>query len=110
MVAGQLVAEGTPSGLKAQQGGRVLELTVDQPQRALDVLRDGMPRWRVSLFGNRLHVIVDDDPAAGESRLRERLGRRGIRILEVSAQEYSLEDVFLVVVERARQELGAVAA
>jgi ABC-2 type transport system ATP-binding protein len=110
MVAGQLVAEGTPSGLKAQQGGRVLELTVDQPQRALDVLRDGMPRWRVSLFGDRLHVIVDDDPAAAESRLRERLGRQGIRVLEVSAQEYSLEDVFLVVVERARQELGAVAA
>ena len=34
MVAGELVAEGTPSGVKAAQGGHLLELLVDQPQRA----------------------------------------------------------------------------
>ncbi len=110
MVAGELAAEGTPSGLKAQQGGRVLELTADQPQRAFELLREEIARWRVSLFGDRLHVIIDGDPAAAEARLREHLGRRGIRILAAVAQEYSLEDLFLVVVERGRSDPRAVAA
>ena len=110
MVAGELAAEGTPSGLKAQQGGRVLELTADQPQRAFELLREEIARWRVSLFGDRLHVIIDGDPAAAEARLREHLGRRGIRILAAVAQEYSLEDLFLVVVERGRSDPHAVAA
>ena len=40
MVAGELVAEGTPSGVKQQQGGHLLEFIVDQPQRAADLLQD----------------------------------------------------------------------
>ena len=62
MVGGELVAEGTPSGIKAAQGGRVLELRVDDPVRAMGVLRSALDRWRVSLFGDRIHVIVDGDP------------------------------------------------
>ena len=61
MVAGELVAEGTPSGIKAQQPGHLLEFIVDQPQRAADLLKSGTERWRVSLFGDRLHVITDED-------------------------------------------------
>ena len=36
MVAGELVAEGTPSGVKSEQSGHLLEFIVDQPQRAAD--------------------------------------------------------------------------
>jgi ABC-2 type transport system ATP-binding protein len=110
MVAGELAAEGTPSGLKAQQGGRVLEVTADQPQQALELLKAELPRWRVSLFGDRLHVIIDDDPAVAEAWLRERLAHRNIRILAAVPQEYSLEDLFLVVVERGRLDPQAAAA
>src|ERR1700735_3647590 len=60
MVAGELVAEGTPGGVKAQQGGHLLEFHVDQAQRAADFLKQGRERWRISLFGDRLHVITDD--------------------------------------------------
>ncbi|MGH6953258.1 MAG: ATP-binding cassette domain-containing protein, partial [Alphaproteobacteria bacterium] len=59
MVAGELVAEGTPSGVKAAQGGRALEIRVDAPQRAVALLKAEMDAWRVSQFGDRLHVIVD---------------------------------------------------
>jgi ABC-2 type transport system ATP-binding protein len=110
MVAGELAAEGTPSGLKAQQGGQVLEVIADQPQRALELLKAELPRWRVSLFGDRLHVIIDDDPAVTEAWLRERLAHRNIRILAAVPQEYSLEDLFLVVVERGRLDPQAAAA
>src|SRR5499425_2395872 len=34
MVAGELVAEGAPGRLKAQQAGRLVEFLVDRPQRA----------------------------------------------------------------------------
>jgi len=105
MVAGELVAEGTPSGVKAAQGGRVLEIRADNPLRAVAVLKQEMEPWRVSLFGDRFHVIVDGDAQAAVRRLEERLARDGIRVLEAIEQDYSLEDVFLAIAEK-----GALAA
>jgi ABC-2 type transport system ATP-binding protein len=102
MVAGELVAEGTPSGLKAAQGGHLLELSVDQAQRAADLLKEQMDRWRVSLFGDRLHVITDEDLAADSRRIEEALRQAGIAVRSIHEENYSLEDVFIVVVERAR--------
>jgi ABC-2 type transport system ATP-binding protein len=104
MVAGELVAEGTPSGIKADQPGHLLELTVDQPQKAADLLKEGAERWRVSLFGDRLHVISDDDPAQAEKTTRHRLAEKGINVLSSQEQSYSLEDVFIRVVEQARSQ------
>ncbi len=54
MVAGEFVAEGSPSGIKSRQTGHLLEFLVDQPQRAADLLKMDAERWRVSLFGDRL--------------------------------------------------------
>jgi len=111
MVAGELVAEGTPSGVKAAQGGRVLEIRVDQPQRAVTLLKAEIEAWRVSLFGDRLHVIVEGDARAAARQLGTRLAREGIRLLEATEQDYSLEDVFLVISERnARADATRAAA
>ena len=79
MVAGELVAEGTPSGIKSQQSGHLLEFVVDQPQRAADLLKKKTERWRVSLFGDRLHVITDDDVEAGKRSISEQLTAAGLR-------------------------------
>ena len=57
---------------------------------------------RVSLFGDRLHVIVEGDGPAAARRLTGRLERDGIRVLEATEQDYSLEDVFLAIVEKNR--------
>jgi ABC-2 type transport system ATP-binding protein len=103
MASGELVAEGTPSGVKAAQGGRVLEVRVDQPPRAVAALKGELPSWRVALFGDRLHVIVDGEAAEAGRGLAARLERDGIRVLEVTEQDYSLEDVFIVIVERSRR-------
>jgi ABC-2 type transport system ATP-binding protein len=105
MVAGALVAEGTPSGVKAAQGGRVLDVRADNVLRAVAVLKATMEPWRVSLFGDRLHVIVDGDAHAAGRELTARLARHGVRVLEVRDDDYTLEDVFLAIVEK-----GAVAA
>jgi ABC-2 type transport system ATP-binding protein len=101
MVAGELVAEGTPSGVKAAQGGRVLEIRPDAPQRAVALLKRELEPWRVSLFGDRLHVIVDGDAEAALRALTVSLAREGVRVLEARDEDYSLEDVFLVIAERA---------
>jgi ABC-2 type transport system ATP-binding protein len=104
MVAGELVAEGTPSGVKAAQGGRVLEMRTGEPQRAVALLKAEMERWRVAAFGDRLHVIVDGDAPAVARRLTARLEGEAIRVLEVTEQDYSLEDVFLVIVQKSQRD------
>jgi ABC-2 type transport system ATP-binding protein len=104
MVAGELVAEGTPSGVKSEQGGHLLELVVDQPQRAADLLKEKTDRWRVSLFGDRLHVITDDGLEAGSRTISDQLTAAGLHIQDMHEENYSLEDVFIVVVEKARQQ------
>jgi drug efflux transport system ATP-binding protein len=110
MVAGELVAEGTPSGVKSEQGGHLLELIVDQPQRAADLLKEKTERWRVSLFGDRLHVIVDDDLETGKREIAQKLEAAGLRIRDMREENYSLEDVFIVVVEKAKRQGKAAAA
>ncbi len=109
MVAGELVAQGTPSEIKAAQGGHLIELVTDHPQCAANLLEQEMERWRVSLFGDRLHVIVDDEASAGIGRLKLRLEGDGIRVLNANEERFSLEDVFISVVEQARRE-GKVAS
>lgn len=101
MVAGKLVVEGTPSGIKSREHGHLWEFIVDQPQRAADLLRNDIERWRVSLFGDRLHVNTEDE--SGREQTQQRLESYGIRVLSVSEERFSLEDVFISIVEKARQ-------
>jgi ABC-2 type transport system ATP-binding protein len=109
MVAGELVAQGAPTEIKAAQRGHLIEMIADRPQAAADLLKQEMERWRVSLFGDRLHVIVDDDARMGIHRLTERLAAGGIRVIKAYEERFSLEDVFIAVVEQARKD-GKVAA
>ncbi len=97
MVAGEIVAEGTPSGVRAQQEGKLLEMVVDQPQKAADLLRETEERWRISLFGDRLHVITAHD-------VTPKLAAAGIKVMDVHEETWSLEDVFIAVVEKARKQ------
>ena len=102
MVAGELVAEGA-------QPGHLIEFIVDQPQRAADLLKKDMPGWRVSLFGERLHVVTDEEAEPGRQRIAKKLEADGIRVVSAREGQFSLEDVFISVVEQARQQ-GRVAA
>ncbi len=104
MVAGELVAQGTPSSLKAEQKGHVLQFITDKPQRAYNRLKGQMDRWRVSLFGDRLHVIVDEDPPIGIRNITQTLATEGVHVMQAQEEPYSLEDVFIAVVEQMRKE------
>lgn len=104
MVAGELVTEGSPTAIKADQGGHLLEFTVDQPQRAMELLKTEDERWRVSLFGDRLHVITDDTAEAAIRGTTRQLESNGMKVLTAREGRFSLEDVFISVVEKARQQ------
>jgi ABC-2 type transport system ATP-binding protein len=104
MVAGELVAEGSPSSIKSQQGGHLLEFIVDQAQRAADLLKNRAERWRVSLFGDRLHVITDEDAQTGLQTTIRKLEANGVRVINAREGRFSLEDVFISIVEKARQQ------
>jgi ABC-2 type transport system ATP-binding protein len=82
---------------------------VDQPQRAADLLKRETERWRVSLFGERLHVITDEDPESGMRTTAEELESNGIHVRQARVGQFSMEDVFISVVEKARLE-GKVAS
>ena len=105
MVAGELVAEGTP---ERHQGpadrATCLEFVVDQPQRAADLLKNDTERWRVSLFGDRLHVITDEDAASGEKATRRTLEANGIRVHADARRALLAGRRVHRVVEKARQQ------
>jgi ABC-2 type transport system ATP-binding protein len=103
MVAGELVAQGAPSDLKAQQTGHVIEFVTDAPQRANNLLKTEMESWRVSLFGDRLHVVMDEDTEAIK-QITARLARENINVTRAGKVPYSLEDVFIAIVEKMRKE------
>jgi ABC-2 type transport system ATP-binding protein len=104
MVAGELVAEGAPTEIKAKQRGHVIELYTDLPEKAIAILKERMERWRVSLFGDRIHVITDDAVDVAIADLRAQLAAAGVQVRRAAERDYSLEDVFLAVVEQARRE------
>jgi len=104
MVAGELVAEGTPSGIKSAQSGHLIQFIVDQPQRAVDLLKSGTQGWRVSLFGDRLHLITEDAAEAAIKQTTQHLQQNGLHVISAREDRFSLEDVFIATVEKARQQ------
>lgn len=104
MVAGELLLEGTPSEIKAQQKGHLLEFRVDDTQKAADLLKADGAGWRVSIFGRWLHVISEDEAETAIRETTARLVSAGLRVLEAREGRFSLEDVFISVVEHARMQ------
>jgi ABC-2 type transport system ATP-binding protein len=104
MVAGELMVEGSPSDIKNRQTGHLLEFVVEHPERAADALKTQAEGWRVSLFGQRLHVITGREAESCKQAITEKLETNGIRVFDAREVRFSMEDVFISVVESARQQ------
>lgn len=100
LVAGETVIEGSPSQIKAAQPGKLIEITPDRNQAASDLLKQTLEPWRVSIFADRLHVVVDD-PDREVPQLRHILESHHIKIYSLRSIPYSLEDAFIGTVQRA---------
>ncbi len=105
MVAGRAVSEGSPAAIKAAEPGSLLEISV-APHHLLQasrLLRQDLEPWRVAIFADRLHVVIDD-PDGDPPRLRRRLEEAGLPPHDLRPIPRSLEDAFIGVVQRARRE------
>ncbi len=102
MIAGELVAQGTPQQVKDEQPGQLVEWDCDPLQQASNLLKEKLERWRVSIFGSRLHTILND-PRTQIPQVENWLQADGVQVQSHREIRFSLEDVFISVVEQARQ-------
>ncbi len=100
MAAGKLIATGTPRELKtARMEQAVLELECEDVLDALEILPEEEILTEVAVFGNTLHIITPDAPAAME-RIRKRLSRSGNSVNRLEKVPPSLEDVFVTLTSK----------
>jgi ABC-2 type transport system ATP-binding protein len=100
MVAGEIVAQGSPSDIKTSQPGQLFELVSSQTQAASDLLKARLDPWRVSIFGDRLHLVLDH-PDQELDPVRHWLAEANIDIRTLHPAPFSLEDAFIGIVQRA---------
>lgn len=99
---GRLLARDTPETLQQGYGGNVLELSVDRPREALDAVRHHPAVRSAALFGERLHLTVED--ASAGPALVEALRQAGFQPGEPRRILPSLEDVFIQLIAAADEK------
>ena len=96
---GRMIALGTPDQLKRERmPDVVLEVAVDRPVDALEVVPRVPGVREAALFGVLLHVVVSDAAAAAPA-VRAALEAAGILVEHVEQILPSLEDVFVSLIE-----------
>jgi ABC-2 type transport system ATP-binding protein len=100
MVAGEIAAEGSPSSIKASQPGQLIEIIVNQNQAASRILKQRLDSWRVSIFANSLHVVLDN-PKTEIPEITQLLKSAHLTVESLRPIPFSLEDAFIGIVERA---------
>ncbi len=92
---GRIVALGTPSELKQRHmRGQLLYIEAEPLGDALEAMESAPGVLDAAVFGNALHVVVED-AAVSQPRLRSHLEERKLRIGDMRPIRPSLEDVFV---------------
>jgi ABC-2 type transport system ATP-binding protein len=100
MVAGEIVAEGTPSEIKASQPGKLIEISTDNTQRAAQVVRQTLNAWKVAIFADSLHLNLEN-PDQELPKIQQQLQQAGVHLNSQRQIPFSLEDAFIGIVQRA---------
>ena len=97
---GKLIAHGSPTGLRANvQGGQMLEVASPQPIRALQALQGLEGVLSAGLYGDRVHVLVEDVARTGQN-IQSALASKGHPARSIQPIPFSLEDLFVIFIER----------
>jgi drug efflux transport system ATP-binding protein len=105
MVAGEIIAQGSPSEIKSQMQDHLIEVELQSGavEHAMRELRQRYGARRVSRFGNQLHLTVSPETAADD--VLRSLAEKHIAVKQAAEVEFSLEDVFISLIEDRRQEI-----
>jgi ABC-2 type transport system ATP-binding protein len=103
MAGGQLVAQGTPSQIKSAYSGELIELVLSNLQLAAEMLKQQLEPWRVAIFGDRLHLVLDRTPQQLPI-ITQSLQKKHITIHCQRIIPVSLEDVFISIVQKSKEE------
>ena len=102
MKNGQLIAEDTPSNLRARLNNRVLELRGSPIDLLRHVAHQDPDVEDVQAFGDRLHLRVRENKANDVlNRLKSEINRAGGRVDELRLVPPILEDVFIALSENS---------
>ena len=105
MVAGEIIAQGSPSEVKAAMKGTMSEILTDKPDLSLRTLKQKFGASRVSLFGDKLHLVAENDEQKEEAAAE--LENAGVKVLSWNPTQFSLEDVFISLIESRRALIPA---
>jgi len=90
---GRVLALDTPTALQASLAGRLLGVRVEHPRAARDTALRLPGVTLATVFGDRLHLAVDD-AARRETEIARGLREAGFVVHDTEVLEPSLEDVF----------------
>ncbi len=99
---GELLIADTPSGVKAQTEGAVLELRLEDHQKGMKILEGTESFHTLVLSGDKIHVLVDD-PQEGERIIRGVLKAQRMEVLGLTVVRPSLEDAFVSMVQKKKE-------
>jgi ABC-2 type transport system ATP-binding protein len=108
--AGRLIAGGSPVELKTKHiKNPILEVVVLQSGivEALELIRAQPWAMETSVFGTKLHVMVDDE-SKGTRLIKKALQEQNIEVEHIERIVPSLEDVFLYLLEHDQTSSEAV--
>ncbi|MGD9681953.1 MAG: ATP-binding cassette domain-containing protein [Candidatus Obscuribacterales bacterium] len=103
MAGGEVVAQGSPGEIKAEQPGQLIELRAQPIQAAYLALKESFESWRVSIFADRIHLVALSE--ADLDKASQIVTEAGAKINSHRQIPFSLEDSFIGIVERAQMEV-----
>lgn len=96
---GRMIAHGSPADLRSNmQAGQMLEIISSQPLRALRDVKEMDGVLSAGLFGNRVHVLVED-PKRLMRDIQSALTSDGLSPRSITPIPFSLEDLFVTLIE-----------
>jgi len=103
--AGKLVAQGNSKALKTNYiKNPILEIETDRTVDSLEILEKEKWVGETSIFGNYIHVILNDDTITEKNITQLLQEQNGITVKRVERIVPTLEDVFIHLIEKDNKQ------
>ncbi len=93
MNEGKILITDSPENLKGLMKGRLIEIVPTDIRTSFALLKPSDAVREVQAFGDRVHIVVDDEE--GFARVRTLLERNAIHIIDFRTISPSLENIFI---------------